>query len=167
MSNSNYKPKPGKTLAQVSGARTLRSAANTSQATRSTRLAIYFYATAALLHPGAGPSAGTRSKPAHPRQRAGRKRGQAKDGAFPKESPRFRVTRGTGAAFCWWRALTSAQQQSTAQGLLGPCSQWPASTPQTPACVHLNSFSSPPQTSLTPHAITGDICHRQATSTFL
>lgn len=100
MGNSNYKPKPGKTLAQVSGARTLRSAANTSQATRSIRLAIYFYATAAPPHSGAGPSAATRSKPAHPRQRAGRKRGQAKDGAFPKESPHFRVMRGTGAAFC-------------------------------------------------------------------
>lgn len=52
MGNSNYKSKPGKTFAQVSRAQMLRSAANTSQATLSSvRLAIYFYATAALLLP--------------------------------------------------------------------------------------------------------------------
>lgn len=135
MGKSKRKPKPGKPVTQVSGARMLRSAANTSQVTHSIRLAIYVYATDALVHSGACPTTGTHSKSAHHWQHAGGKRGRAKDRAFSKESPCFRVIRGTEGAFCGWQALTSTQQQSTAQGLLGPSSQWLTSMPQTPASV--------------------------------
>lgn len=144
-------------------------AADTSPVTGSIRLAICFYATAARVHSGAGPSAGTRSKSAHPRQRVGRKRGQAKDGVLPREAPRFRATRGRGAPFCRWRALaptrTAAEHSTGSAGSLVPVTNFHAANPQ--GVCSSASFNSPPQTSLTLHVITGDSCDRQETPTYL
>lgn len=141
MGHSKRKPKRSKPLFRVSGAWTLRSAANTSRVSHSITLTVY--ATDAPVHPSASPSPGTSSKSA---QRHSWEKRAGRGGRVPKGVTPFQGEEGHRSSVLLVASSDSRRAQNKVCRVPGPSGLLPHRETQ---CVHTSaSFSSPPQTSL-------------------